>query len=262
MNNDLMEGLKKEIELLEYQKENFKKINLKRNIIKNLKITSKVCKVLAPYVLVIGLQTIGFNAIGLKPFTNEDVKSNAYKRVEFDSLGNYGYDIQYENYTYEQNTITYYSNWIYRFDSLYYRDIKIYKSDSIDEREINKYFSSSEGDLDLLFQNKFIEKREYKKFEDFDPTENNEIIKITFTNIDQDDYIIVKGDIQNQIFEIGMYIVAAFVLCNITNVFLKRMKGFDLKKLIKKVKEDYPDLNIEEISKVLEIKKDNYNRLK
>ena len=89
--------LEKEIKTLQYQLDHAKTINLKKNTIKNLKISASFFKRFTPYVLSAVMLAGGLKSIGLGyPFhIDDDFKAYAYSAEEIDNLGNYNKEKQY-----------------------------------------------------------------------------------------------------------------------------------------------------------------------
>lgn len=109
-----------------------------------MKISSRACQLIFPFVLSSGIVTGGFIFLGSIPFKRENNKSYLNIKQEIDSTGRFKCVEQYSSSDEtESGTITYYSKREKTEDNFYKRNVEIY---TIDETTINNF-------LDLLENN-------------------------------------------------------------------------------------------------------------
>ena len=253
--------MKKEIDYLEYQKNNFKLIDKKNKNIRKFKSFLCASRLLSPYVIVAYLSFLVFSFNGCNPFLREFNKVKFEIKKEIDSLGNI--KIENTNNVCGSNlgTITYYSKWKKCDDSFYSRQVKIYNVDDISENAICKIVS--DGDTSLLddFFCKPISVISEKRS------------NLTFSEINRDDYLqaVIYSDDDNYVYiqeSFGKNLRDLFFWLFITlgselgiMWFRDNLSKFDYYKSLEKIKDTYSDVDIEEVEKKLEIRKMNYNRL-
>ncbi len=253
--------MKKEIDKLENILNKPKLTNLKRSTIKNLKITSTALRVVAPYVLCAGIlagvckvANLGF------PFKSDMVKKYANVMKEIDSLGNIRYEEQYDYYSNEDNVFKIYSKWEKENDGFYSREIKTYQIKKMTEEEILETLSNIDSILDYLSEPLSIVK---ERSNNISPEEiNNEpFYQFVTYDIDKNNWIIRKETFDENGEISLLYVLFSALAGGLTDAVRRAKSGFEFTTSVKKIKEQYNKMDVDELKKKLEIKRSNYNRL-
>ena len=221
--------MKKEIETLENELKYSKLVNLKISTVKNLKISLRFMQRIAPYVLTAGIMAGGCKLIsGEFPFYSGDTfKINSNTMKEFDSLGNIRYEQQYDYYENSSNILYYYSQWQQGNDGFYSRNVDTYKLDELTEEE--------------------LQQKDY--------------LQAIIYNEDENDYIIHKETMGKNIAVTVIYLLLTVLVERIPLFIRREISSFDFDDCVKEIKRKHTSVDTEELSKKLEIKRSNYDRL-
>lgn len=255
--------LQKEINSLEF-KINHPKINkLKKSFVKNLKITSKVAILVAPYVLCAGIFAATMPAIGWgRPFVKDDeVHTYANIMTEYTSYGETRIEKQYNYLASDDNVISYYSKWEEKDNGKHVREIKTYKIKEITEEEAIKILNQEKIELvDIIEDVKSIVEEEKSKLSE-EELEQGEFYQITLYSKDKKDTTF-RIETKN---ENSMLSMLYLIISGVTGLgldFIRRVcTGFNYSKSVELIKDNYKEDDIEELKQKLELKLSNYNRL-
>lgn len=246
-NEIFLNSLNKDIKKLE-RKQNFK--------IKNLKIFSKTIRVSVPYIISSALLCFGNKVVLGYPFYKDDEIKYAEVKEIFDNQGNSSYQKKYESFN-ENNLLTVYYPWAFDGKN-YVRNIEEYEIKDDLLNNINEIIYDENINLvDILGKPKDAYS-EYKSTANL--TDNNIILEVRLYNEDKNDYIIVKESIVDNVGGTIVYTVLCLISYIITYVIQRALKK-DLKTYIEKINLEYSKEAIEIRNKILEIRKENYNRL-
>jgi len=264
------ERLKKKKMLLEMQKDinkleneiKYSKIgNAKIYALRGLKIVLRTLQLIAPFAVTAGITIGGFAAFGGTPFYRDKHKQKLEMMKELDSLGNIRYEQQYEEYENSKSVISYFSKWNFVEDNLYSRDIETYAIGDLTEEQILKLINDDVESLHEVLGEPISKKTETKNNLSEEDLQSEPFLQAMIYSKFDDDFIMVKessGD------NIGITLVWALVtaLAEIIPVLWREESSdFDYRYCIKKIKEKHPTIDVEELTKKLEIKKSNYDRL-
>lgn len=256
--------LKKEILDLEKQIKYARLINFKNVTIKNLKISARFGQRIAPYVLVAGVMAGGCKLLtGGWPFIpNDEITRHSHIMHEFDSRGNIRYEEQYESFRNESSVISLYSKWTLQEDGLYTRTIKIFKPKAITEEDILKLFNSPEvKSLEKLFGQPIRSKKEYKNKLDIPEEENIDFLQATTYDVNKNDYIITKESITENFATTLLYIMFTAFAELLPAFYRENYSTFDYDDCVDAIKREYQKVDKRKLTKKIEIRRDNYNRL-
>lgn len=229
-------------------------------LLRNLKILIKIDQLIIPYILAAGITTGIFSSFGRIPFYRDNYKKNLEIMKKVDSLGNIKYEEQYEEYDNPVNTIFYYSKWKLESDGIYYRDVYTYIVKNITENKMIQIINGKhENILDVLGEPVSINKESKSNLLDEELNSDGLIEGIIYSK-SKDNFIVVKESINSNFFTTLLCILCVmfleYLIDNIRIYF-----DIDYKKIIKEIKDNNKPNDIKELTKLLEIDKDNYERL-
>ena len=252
--------LKKEINKLENEIKYSKITNTKASALRGLKIALRTGQLIAPFVVTAGLTFGGYAALGITPFYRDDQKQTLETMKELDSLGNIRYEEQYEVYENSSSIISYYTKWNYDKDNMYCRDIEIYEVGDITEEQILKLINDEIESLREVLGDPILKKKEYKNNLSEVELQKEPFLQATIYSESDDDFIIVKESILENLGSTFLWVLLTMGAEMIT-VALRGCSTFDYKKCIRKIKKEHSNIDVEELTKKLEIKRSNYDRL-
>lgn len=250
--------LKKEIKELESQ---IKYGNAKIYALRGLKILLRTGQLIAPFAVTAGITIGGFAAFGLTPFYRDKCKQKLQMMKELDSFGNIRYEQQYDEYENSKNTISYYGKWKLFENNLYSRDIEVYSIEDITEETIMKLINeNSICSLKEVFGEPILKKTETKNNLSDEELQGESFLQAVIFSEIEDDFIMVKESSANNIGFTVIWILTT-LLSELFPVLLREDSGFDYSYCIKEIKRKHPTIDVDVLTKKLEIKRSNYDRL-
>lgn len=252
-----LKNLEKEIKKLEKEIENIETKNKKIEILKRIKMFYLYMRKISPYIISPTIIYVLGSLIKATPFHLDDTKIYMREKKEFDSYNNIRYEQQYEKFEEETPILKYYSKWEKINDNEYKKTIKIYNIDKIREEFIKKIVE--ENNIDEL--NNLLLKPTRTQIEIRNNVSEQELNKdsylqsITFTE-NKKEYIFVKQPMQKELADIMLFIILSLIGEIPTSIYRMYFSNFNYKDSIKEL------YNVKELRKKLEIKNNNYNRLK
>ena len=261
MNNNLIKNLENEINDLEQQLTNEQKINKQRKIIRTIKISMATIRRLAPYSLILVLSTTGWKTItGSYPFIRDN-NNKVPKKImrEIDNYGNIKEQGQYKGFEDKQNLVKYYTNWEKASDGFYTREVSTYILKDISDTRIENILTKKENIQDKYKPLSIIEEKQ-NNIENQEKN-NEELIVIRTYTEDENDYILKKESIIGNFFTTLGYIFFIIYIEAGACVIRAKFFEFNYNEKVNEIKRKYPLINKEQLTKKLELKKDNYNRL-
>lgn len=234
--------LKEEIEKLEEELNNIKKENIKRNIVKNLKISKTFLRGVAPYALTtcIIAGTLKLTGVGF-PFYTDTVKRTADIKNEFDANGSlikseklYGnYEEEYEN---RINRLLLYSNWTKNKDNKYERTIKSYKLKKKDLTYITHLDDVESFNITDILGKPYMEQIETREYLPEEEQNTKPYIEIIIYNKDKNDYIMIKEEISENIGKTALFVALTSVSYLLILLYRDNLSNFNYNEEIKKIK--------------------------
>lgn len=259
--------LKKEIETMENEINDYKFEYIKKSTIKNLKITARAFQLVAPYILTAGIVAEIFNISGNKPFSSNNERVYLNTMTEFYSMGNINIKKQYgdfkdsiENILDNRDSVLYlYSKWEKDSNNSYYRIIEIYSIKNKTYEDVKKILS--QDDLEKYLDDSNYYETEIKNDLNIQELNSKNFIKAIVYDKDKNDYIEYKKNIFKNISCSIIYIFFAS-FCEFIPFYLRsNYSKFDFMKSVNKINEKYKTKDINVLIKKLEIKKNNYDRM-
>lgn len=252
--------MSKEIKKLEYDLKHVKSKNLKISTIRNLKISLKAVQRVAPYVLTAGIVFGGFSVLGGTPFFIDKRKNELDIMKEFDSLGNIRTVVQYEDYEQTDNKLFYYGKWEKIEDGFCKRIIETYELKNKTEQEIINMLEIDDISLESVFGKPISKKIETKNNVTEEELYSKPYLQAIIYNKDKNDYIIIKESVGENIGLTCLYLVIT-ILCQGIPFLIRLNSNFDFEDSVKLLKNKYQKVDVDKLKKVLELKKQNYERL-
>ena len=259
--------MKKEIETMENEINDYKFEYIKKSTIKNLKITARAFQLVAPYILTAGIVAEIFNISGNKPFSSNNERVYLNTMTEFYSMGNINIKKQYgdfkdsiENILDNRDSVLYfYSKWEKDSNNSYYRIIEIYSIKIKTYEDVKKILS--QDDLEKYLYDSNYYETEIKNDLNIQELNSKNFIKAIVYDKDKNDYIEYKKNIFKNISCSIIYIFFAS-FCEFIPFYLRsNYSKFDFMKSVNKINEKYKTKDINVLIKKLEIKKNNYDRM-
>lgn len=258
----LLIQMKQEIESLEFEIKHSSLVNAKIGAIRNLKISARALQLAAPYVLTAGIIAGGFTLLGDIPFYGGDewkVYSNVM--IEFDDAGNIRFEQQYDSFENSDNILYYYSKWQQGNDGFYSRTVQTYSIKKKTYEDIIELFGQENLNLgDVLGEPSSNIKETRNNLTDEELQEES-FVKAVIYNKDENDYIMHKETVGENILLSVLYVLITG-LCELAPLYWRsEHSDFDFADCVEEIKMKHQSLDIDTLTKKLELKKDNYNRL-
>lgn len=262
-NQKLLHELKKEIEKLEKDIKNIRLINLKIEAIKNLKITLRFIQRIAPYIITASLTAGGFKLLGAGlPFYRDNFRNYLRTMTEVDNLGNVRYEQQYNDFETADNTLYYCSKWHDNEDGFYSRNIEMYKIKELTEEDLINILTKENLELSDILGEPISKKIETKNNILEEELEEKDYLQAVIYSKSDNDYIVCKETIKDNILMTLLYISAtALFECFPFAIRDGGLSKFNYKMFVEDIKDNYPSVDVQELTKILEIKRSNYDRL-
>lgn len=260
-NKKMLLQMQKEINKLEHDIKYSKIGNAKIYALRGLKVVLRTGQLIAPFAVTAGITIGGFAALGGTPFYRDEHKQKLEMMKEIDNLGNIRYEQQYEEYGNSNSVISYYSKWNFVEDNLYSRDIETYALGDISEEKILKLINEDVESLRDVLGEPISKKKETKNNLTEEEIQSNPLLQAMIYSKFDNDFIMVKESSSDNI-ALTLLWVLVTVLAELIPVFW-RCDGsdFDYGYCIREIKRKHPTVDIEALTKKLEIKRDNYDRL-
>lgn len=254
--------MQKEIHKLEMEIKYSKITNAKIVALKGMKIILRTAQLIAPYAVAAGITFGGFAALGDVPFYREKHKQKLNMMKELDSFGNIRYEQQYEDYNNSNSILLHYSKWELSEDGLYSRNIETYSVGELTEEKIIKLINDDNIlSLQEVLGEPISRKKEAKNNLSEEEIESESFLQaVVFSEMD-DDFIMVKQSIEDNIGIAILWIIVTLFAELIPYAWRETQSDFDYWDCIERIKKKHPRVDVEALSKKLEIKRNNYSRL-
>ena len=260
-NKKMLLEMQKEIIELENKIKYSKIGNAKIYALRGLKIVLRTGQLIAPFVVTAGIVTGVFSVFGGTPFYRDKHKQKLEMMKEIDSLGNISYEQQYAKYSSAKRVIHYYSKWNFVEDNLYSRDIETYAIGDITEEQILKLINDDIESLRIVLGDPISKKKETKNNLSEEELQSAPLLEAVIHSKFDDDFIMVKESIDDNI-GITLLWVLIVVLAEIVPILWRiDCSEFDYSSCIRRIKQNHPTIDVEELTKKIEIKRSNYDRL-
>lgn len=258
----LLLEMKKEVEDLERQIKYNKLVNLKNALIRTTLINGRRLQWLAPFILTACITAGGAKLIGMGfPFYRDDVEEFLYTKKEFDNTGNIRYEEQYGKFDSITSQINHYTKWEDAGNGFYTRRVESYQLSDITDEKVLSLFEKDTLTIEDIFGNKVSSVKENKNNLTEEELMQEEYLEATIYKKDENDYIMVKESIDNNIGFTAIYVLITFLAELFPAIYRSDISKFDYSDAVYDIKEKYTKVDVEKVKKLLEIKRDNYNRL-
>lgn len=266
---ELLIQMKQEIESLEHEMKHSSLVNAKIKAIRNLKITARALQLVAPYAITAGIVAGGFTLLGDIPFyPNDEWKIYSKVMTEFDNAGNIRTEQQYDSFKVNGDTLDnsdsmlyYYTRWEKNDDGLYSRIVQTYSISEKTYEDVIKLFKKENLKLEDVLGQPDSNIKETKNNLTEDEIQEESIIKAVIYNEDKNDYIIHKETAEENILFSILYVLVTALAEVAPLGFRCGISSFDFSYCVDKIKINHQPLDINTITKKLELKRDNYNRM-
>lgn len=246
--------MKKEIESL--KSEIYSSLtNTKIKTIRNLKVTARALQLVAPYVITAGVVTGYYTLIGEIPFYPDDKKSYSNVMTEFDSTGNIRYEQQYGDFENSDNKLYYYSKWEKNDEGLYSRMVQSYSINEKTYKTIVEAFTREDLKLEDVLGKPDSKMKETKNNVTEEELKEKPFIKVAIYNKDENDYIIVKENFEEDAMYSNLYVLTMVAAEVIPYVYRKKYSRFNFSDCINKIKREYRSSDIDNMIKKIRTKK-------
>lgn len=245
--------IEKEINTLENQIKHKKITKLNNMLAKKSKLSLVYLRQNLPILVSFGLTAYVFSLFNITPFVLDDQIRYKEVKTTMDNNGNIRHEEQYSNYDNKQNKIRICDKWEKIDENNYKRNVRVYKVSN----KIN-----SLDDIENLLTSNYSEITEIKNNLSLEEINSNGLIEGEFYSKDKNEYIIAKEYIDDNIGFTLLWFMISFFLTPAFYDIDKTVFKNNYEENIEKIKEQYKNINFDELEKKLEIKKSNYNRLK
>lgn len=253
--------MKKEIEILEFEIRHSKLINAKITAIRNLKISLRALQKVAPYALTAGITAGIFTYFGDIPFyPNDEQKVYLNVMTEFDNYGHIRTEQQYASFA-SDNMLYYCSKWEKMNDEFYSRNVQTYSIQNKTYEDIIKLFEQENINLDDILGEVISNIKETKNNLTIEELQEESFVKAVIYNEDKNNYIMQKQTVSENIVMSAAYVILTG-LSELIPLFVRtELSNFNFFSCVEEIKRKSQLLDIDYLTKKLELKRDNYNRM-
>lgn len=255
-----IEGLKKEIDTLEDEINHVKVTNVKRAVIKNIRIAGRKVLKWVPACAAGIIIAIPYTEYIGKPFQRQPISTSARVEQKYDSFGHFHEKRQLIDFDSTSNYLDLYSKWEQDGNN-YKREIKRY---FISDETVKKCLEVINGDLITNFDTMFGIPNYIVTEKDSNLTEEEinqgEYIEIVHHFTDEEDRGIRMTNFNEEL-GISFFYICSIIAANFTGAMVTKKFRINCEGKIKKYKIDYKPVDKTELQKELKLKKDNYRSL-
>ena len=254
--------MKKELEELEQENKHKNIINLKIRTIRSIKLNIQRAKLLAPFTLTLILTTEAFKISGAGyPFIRDEKKEYLNVITKIDEEGNIIELKQFEPIDNNENIANIYTKWNFK-DNTYTRRINIYElKENTTLSNIEEAISNNSFKIEDYIQSDRIISQKTETTQTPKLIKNN-MKELLFYTKDLNNYKTKKESTRKNVLVSIIYIMILESLEFYTEYLRSNYSKYKYKDKVEEIKVKYKPLNKEILAKKLEIKKENYNRLK
>lgn len=253
--------MKSEFEKLEYQRKHVGVVKFKIHLLRLWKILLFISKRISPYIASYVISFIILLYFNRTPFIQDKLKKKLEIQKEFDSLGKVRYEMQYDQFNDSNNEIKVFSEWNKLDDEFYEREIKVYSADKMILGDLEKLIYNNVLNLDEVLGSPTIVKKERRNNLSQEEINSPSFVQAVVYSLSKNDTI--------QVLESTNENLGYSLLWLFTNVFINVVlfeaihnpEKEGLLSYIQKVNEEYSIMDSDEFDKLINIKRDNYNRM-
>lgn len=254
--------LKEEIETIENEIKYSQLKHLKRSGIKNLKIGARAIQLVAPYIVTAGITAGIFSFFHATPFYyGDERKCCAHMKTKLNSEGDISCKKQYESFKDSTSQLYYYTKWRKEDNGYYSRTVDTYSLDDQSCEEIKKLFDQEKESLEEVLGSPISTVIETKNNLSESEINKEAILKAVIYDINQDDYIIKKETVLDNVLMTFLYLLLT-IFAELGPIwFREEYSSFDFASCVFSIQDQYPKTDLDQLKKKLKIRQENYERL-
>lgn len=252
--------LKKELAHLEFLMNHYGLVKFQKEITEKLKIAGKGLEYLMPYFLVVTILTGACKLTTSSfPFYLDDTKKYLKTIKEFDSSGLIRVDTTYEETNINNNILAYTTSWM-KIDTSFMRETKIYNLNILTEENIQSLLKNSHINFEDILGEPIKVSKEYSSSLSDKELNLKPTLKAYLYQEDLNDYIVLEEDESYNLLITIIFAIIAFGATSATYFFLSAKPDYNFASDIQEIMNN-SGLSKNDLSKILELKKKNYERL-
>ena len=249
------------IKEIEDQLENAKYHNLKNKLLLNLSKGLINSRKFVPYLLITGITFSVFSFFASVPFVKDTKRQNLWLKKEIDSNGNIAVEEQYEKID-NPSEISYISGWEPSSDGYYERKIVTYNIKTLNNEDIERIVLENDISLSSILGDPKISKVEKKNNVTEEELNQGPFIRAVIydESLDRYSYIEESAATNNQLTIVWLLIEG--LLCGTYALYDKTYRDYKLKDRLYELEDKYAPLDVNQLTRKLEIRKETYQRMK
>ncbi len=252
--------LKKELAHLEFLMNHYGLVKFQKEITEKLKIAGKGLEYLMPYFLVVTILTGACKLTTSSfPVYLDDTKKYLKTIKEFDSSGLVRVDTTYEETNINNNILAYTTSWM-KIDTSFMRETKIYNLNILTEENIQSLLKNSHINFEDILGEPIKVSKEYSSSLSDKELNLKPTLKAYLYQEDLNDYIVLEEDESYNLLITIIFAIIAFGATSATYFFLSAKPDYNFASDIQEIMNN-SGLSKNDLSKILELKKKNYERL-
>ena len=252
--------LKKELAHLEFLMNHYGLVKFQKEITEKLKIAGKGLEYLMPYFLVVTILTGACKLTTSSfPVYLDDTKKYLKTIKEFDSSGLVRVDTTYEETNINNNILAYTTSWM-KIDTSFMRETKIYNLNILTEENIQSLLKNSHINFEDILGEPIKVSKEYSSSLSDKELNLKPTLKAYLYQEDLNDYIVLEEDENYNLLITIIFAIIAFGATSATYFFLSAKPDYNFASDIQEIMNN-SGLSKNDLSKILELKKKNYERL-
>ena len=258
--NSVIKNLEVDIDNLEDMLKKVKPINLKKHVVKDIKITGKLFKFILPFALMTSATFSVASDFNFTPVKLDDVKICQNIRTEFDNRNNETIQYQFKEFSEIDNRLYYTGNWNKVGENYYERDYRVYPI-SLDKVGLIKGLLETDEDLLLQYLGEPLTNvTTVRNNVSDEELEQKPYIDVVTYGKDNTNCIIGKESKITNAANTLLYLIGNAGVCLLG---VSKIKPFrmDIIDEVKRLNKKYKPIDEKLLRRKLEIKKDNYERL-
>lgn len=259
--NKILSNIKHDIKSIQFKLNHKSLENIKKEITRRGKITFCKGRLLAPYLIALGISFGSFSIFGATPFILDKKKNYEKTMKEIDASDHIRVITQYDDFETNENVITLYQKWYKNANNTYSRDIKIYRLNDMSESKIIELLNGNINNIEELLGSPISTKVE--NFNNLEPKEidRESYLQARIYSEDENNYIYVNQPVSKNVGETFGWLFTLIVLESIALCY-RGLSSFDYKKQIRRINSIYSQDSIDLLEKRLKIKEKVYQVLK
>ena len=249
------------IKELEQKLENAKLYNARQKFLLELNRGFINSKKILPYIIATAVTFSSFSLFYSIPFIKDTRRQNLWYKKEIDSNGNIAVEEQYQKMD-NPSEISYISEWQKSSDNYYVRNITTYRINALNEQEIEELVLKKDVSLSSILGEPVMNKVERKNSVSEEELNQKGFIRaiIYDESIDKYAYIEESSSVNNQ--ATLFWIIITACLYGINYAYAINKGNDKIREQLNNINRKYAPLDIEILTRKLEIRNDTLKRMK